>query len=156
MEEKKLYTEVDKNGSKIVKLEELSRAIELEIQNRRADYEIILVVGHLLQELSIDLDIVIVVGSRLKELIARLENRGYSKEKIRENIVSEAIDYCFVGAKERWEQTYSVMDEQEKEYVICYIKSVAEKNPIAKPNSYEHGRLEELVELANQDKSYGF
>ncbi len=115
-----------------------------------------MVVGHLLQELLINLDMVIVIRSRLKELIARLESRGYNKEKIRENIVSEAIDYCFVGAKERWEQTYSVMDEQEKEYVISYIKSVANKNPIAKPNSTEHGRLDELVELANEDKSYGF
>ncbi len=112
--------------------------------------------GHLLQELTINPDMVIVVKSRLKELIGRLEERGYSKEKIRENIVSEAIDYCFVGARERWGETYAVLDEEEKEHAISYLKSVTDGNPIDMPKNIEHGRLDELIELANEDKSYGF
>ena len=43
----------------------------------------------------------IVTKCELKELKKRLEKRGYSKEKVRENLDSEIFDICFNEAKEK-------------------------------------------------------
>jgi broad-specificity NMP kinase len=57
-------------------------------------------VGHLVPEIKIKYDMIIVLRIGLKLLVERLEERGYQKEKIRENIVSESIDYCGIKSME--------------------------------------------------------
>ena len=43
----------------------------------------------------------IICTCNLKELKKRLEKRGYSKEKVRENLDVEIFDTCFTEAKEK-------------------------------------------------------
>lgn len=52
-----------------------------------------IVSGHLLPSVlsEIDLDIVIVLRCSPEQLLARYRNRGYSENKIRENVIAEAI-----------------------------------------------------------------
>lgn len=45
-------------------------------------------------------DLCIITKCDLKELKRRLEKRGYSEEKVRENLDAEIFDICFIEAKE--------------------------------------------------------
>ena len=67
---------------------------------RKEEYKVV-IDSHLSHELPNDLvDLCIVTKCNLKELEKRLQERDYSKEKIRENLDSEIFDICFVEAKE--------------------------------------------------------
>lgn len=51
--------------------------------------------SHFSQDLPSEfVDLIVVVKCDLKELKTRLENRGYSESKIRENLDSEIFDIC--------------------------------------------------------------
>ncbi len=57
-----------------------------------------ILVGHLSHLLSVDL--IIVLRCRPSVLKARLEERGYSEAKVRENVEAEALDVILVEAVE--------------------------------------------------------
>lgn len=57
-------------------------------------------ISHLLPKKDVDLCIVITC-SNLKKLEKRLQKRGYSKQKIRENLDAEIFQVCLMEAKER-------------------------------------------------------
>ncbi len=58
--------------------------------------------GHLLCDVKLPLDVLFVLRTRPDVLMARLEERGYSKEKVDENVLAEALDYCIQHAEERY------------------------------------------------------
>jgi adenylate kinase len=53
-------------------------------------------------------DLCIVTKCELKELKKRLEKRGYSEQKVRENLDSEIFDICLNEAKELWHYTFVI------------------------------------------------
>ncbi len=55
-------------------------------------------------------DLCIVTKCDLKELKRRLEERGYSKYKVRENLDAEIFDVCLVEAMEEQEHEILVVD----------------------------------------------
>ena len=98
-----------RTAHKIVKMRTL--AAEIRKAKRYAEesgQKAILLVGHLLADLELKYNITVVVRANINELIQRLEARGYPTEKVKENIVSESIDYCGVQAAELSEETYEV------------------------------------------------
>ena len=151
----KHFSSIDKSGAMVVKPIELSNAINAEI-NKRLKRESVIVVGHLVPELDISPDVVVVIKVKLKELIKRLEARKYTKDKIRENVVSEAIDYCGTTSAERWHNTFEVNSEEQDLEVTNYIIALAggEKPPLPKVVSSQ--RLDELLELVDDGNKYGF
>jgi adenylate kinase len=154
VEEKKLFDGVDDNGSRIVKMQKLRMALEEIIKNE--DAKGIILVGHLLADLNLDYDIAAVVRCNLKTLIERMEGRRYKKEKLKENLVSESIDYCGVQAAQRSKESYEVESEEQKKLLAGYIKErLGEKSP-EKPSFPEINKLSELLELVYEGNSYGF
>ena len=57
-------------------------------------------ISHLLPKKEVDICIIITC-SDLKKLERRLKKRGYSKQKIRENLDAEIFQVCLMEAKER-------------------------------------------------------
>jgi adenylate kinase len=156
VEDKKLFTGVDENDSKIVKMAELKKEIkQIEKSASLASQPAIILVGHLLADLDLDYDITVVVRANLLELIARLEGREYPREKVKENLVSESIDYCGVNAAEKSKETYEVEKDADKEIVIAYIKERIEGKAPKAPNYPEINKFEEMLELVYDGNAYG-
>jgi len=155
VEDKKLFTGLDENGSKIVKLDELKKEIKGLLKKQSEEAKSIILVGHLLADLNLDYDITAVTRSNLKVLVGRLEERGYQKEKLRENLVSESIDYCGVQAAERSKETYEIETESDKAKLSYYIKERLAGKALEKPKLPEISKLEEMLELVYEGNTYG-
>jgi len=66
----------------------------------------------------------IVTKCQLKELKKRLETRGYSKEKVRENLDSEIFDICFNEAKEKGHNIKIVDTSQGRDNLAKFIDKI--------------------------------
>ena len=94
-----LITE-DGSGSKVVDV------IKMDKKLRKMKVENGFVVGHLAHWLSVDM--VIVLRVRVSLIEKRLEARGYSRKKARENAEAEAIDLITTEALERCNRVYEI------------------------------------------------
>ena len=72
------------------------------------DRKNVVVEGHLLCDVKLPLDVLFVLRTRPDVLMTRLEERGYSKEKVDENVLAEALDYCIQHAEERYENIVQI------------------------------------------------
>ena len=91
-----------KRKSKIVDEKKLSKLLIEYIKEKKEGVNGIVIDSHLSHYLPrryVDLCIV-TKCSNLKLLERRLKRRGYSKEKVRENLDSEIFQICYVEAKE--------------------------------------------------------
>ena len=154
VEEKKLFSGTDENGSKIVKMQELKKEIKNTIK-KESDAKAILLVGHLLADLSLAYDITAVTRCNLGQLVGRLEERKYQKDKIRENLVSESIDYCGVQAAEKSVETYEVEGDQDKAALLDYLKGRIGGQNVEKPKLPAISKLEEMLKLIYEGNTYG-
>jgi len=150
----KIFSKIDKMGSKVVKLKELDKKMH-EIMTEDSKKSNLIIVGHLVPEIKLKEDLTVVLRLSLKELIKRLEARKYEKDKIKENIVSESVDYCGTKAKEAGNKTYEIETDSEKKEMIDYIVSKAAGNPSKEPETKEISRFDELLELVTTDNKYG-
>lgn len=62
----------------------------------------IIIESHLLSDLKLPADLVIVLRCSPGELEKRLLKRKYRREKIKENAMSEILDYCYINALENY------------------------------------------------------
>ena len=91
--ENNLYTGIDlKRDSKIVDVKKLSKFIDNLIKTKFSDTETIILEGLLSQFMPVTH--VIVLRASPSALKQRLESRGYSKAKIRENVEAEFMGVC--------------------------------------------------------------
>lgn len=150
----KLFSKIDRMGSKVVKLTELEKKMQ-EIISEQPKEQNLIIVGHLVPELKLNQDVTVTLRLSLKELIKRLEARNYEKEKIKDNIVSESVDYCGSKAKEMCKETYEIETDAEKKEIIEYIKSKASGTPHKAPAMREISRFDELLDLVTNDNRYG-
>lgn len=153
VEEFKLFSSIDKMGSKIVKVKELESKVAEIAKGEREKANVILV-GHLAPELKIKPDVAIVVRVGLAELIKRLEARKYQKEKIKENIVSESVDYCGAKMKEQCKNVHEVETERERKEIIGYVKEIASGKDAKAPKQREIKRFDELLDLIANGNKY--
>lgn len=93
-----LYVE---EGSKVVELERLSEKIKGSINGDS------IIEGHLAHLLEIK-GIVIVLRTNPTELRKRLEKKGFSKEKIEENLEAEALDLILIESLELHDAVYEI------------------------------------------------
>ncbi|PIO01995.1 hypothetical protein COX86_04190 [Candidatus Micrarchaeota archaeon CG_4_10_14_0_2_um_filter_60_11] len=56
--------------------------------------------GHLLCEFNLPCDCCAVLRCNPKTLARRLAKRGYAKQKLSDNVLCEALDYCLVNAEQ--------------------------------------------------------
>ncbi|NPA87018.1 MAG: AAA family ATPase [Candidatus Diapherotrites archaeon] len=71
-------------------------------------YKDVIIEGHLLCDVKLPLDYLFILRTRPDVLMGRLEERGYSKEKIDENVLAEALDYCLQRAEERYDRIIQI------------------------------------------------
>ncbi|MGC9517031.1 MAG: adenylate kinase family protein [Methanomicrobiales archaeon] len=126
--EKTIYTSYDSDKEyKIVDLDSLCNEMNYIINQSKED--IVIVDGHLSHYMS-NPDIVIVLRTNPEILSQRLEQRGYSEKKIRENIESEAIDLITYEAVEIHGDKVNEIDNTKisPETVVKMILDVIEGN----------------------------
>ncbi len=120
IEEKKLYSGLDKFKTKIVKLKEF----EKEANKMAKEKGSFIIEGHILSDIKIKNAIAIVLREHLNTIYKRLKKRGYPYEKIFENLESEATDYSGITAERNYKKVYEFLssDKNLTEKVIKAIK----------------------------------
>ncbi|HWQ44971.1 MAG TPA: adenylate kinase family protein [Methanosarcina barkeri] len=104
IKEEHLYSEIDEKRDTVVADMELIRERLAEIINGK-DNEVIILESHLAHYIA---DIIIILRACPPELKMRLKTRGYSEEKIRENIEAEALDVILVEAFEWCKRVFEI------------------------------------------------
>jgi adenylate kinase len=107
-----LYTEIDeKRDAVIVDMELIREYLQKTIDGNECEGkhegkdEVVIVESHLAHHIA---DIVIVLRACPSELEMRLKTRGYSDEKIKENIEAEALDVILVEAFEWCKKVFEI------------------------------------------------
>ena len=122
--DEKLYTGYDEEkGYKIVDLPALCRRIDGIIND--VHVEDVLVEGHL-SHLCEGADLVIVLRAHPDVLESRLHDKGFNKDKIRENLEAEALDICAFEAFRKYGEKTSEIDTTHEypQKVVDLIKMV--------------------------------
>lgn len=146
----RLFSGRDRFGTRLVNLKGLEKKLNSMIAEDKTSNPIILD-GHILCDLKIRNAIVIVVREHLKTMRDRLMKRRYPIEKMRDNIVSEAIDYCGVNATQNYKHVYEVISSERNlvPKVIQIITHAQKKKPSI-------NLLEELIPMIKEDRRLGF
>jgi adenylate kinase len=79
-----------KGMERVVDVNKLEKVLKKTLRNKR-NY---VIEGHLACETRLPCDYIFVLRTHPRELRKRLLSRGYSAKKIRENLMSEMLDYC--------------------------------------------------------------
>jgi broad-specificity NMP kinase len=107
-----------KDGTKIVNLERLERALRAELRQGNA-----ILVGHLAQELDLPYSMIVVVREDIGTLYRRMKARRYGREKINENLACEATDCCGYAAGQRCKAVIEVETAGERRAAAAAIAS---------------------------------
>ena len=140
-----LYLGKDKFGAKIVKLESLEKEIGKITKATKSG--ILIFEGHLLCDVKIRGAVAIVLREHLETLRKRLLARGYPTEKIRDNLVSEAIDYCGFAAQKNYPLCYEIMGSSALQKIIAVAKG-------KKLSAPQINLLHELVGIIKKEKKF--
>ena len=142
--EKKLFSSYDADGVRIVRMKKLAHLLNKEVLRSGGS---VIIEGHVLCDMKIKDATVIVIREHLSRIKSRLVKRGYSVGKIRDNIVSEAIDYCGEHARRNYANVYEVLNGREVvERVLSLLKGGIQ--PV------EIELLEELKRIVKDDAGY--
>lgn len=93
----KLYS-LNPHGEKLVDVRKLQRVLSKELLKEKN----VVAESHLLCEARLPCDRIIVLRCNPLVLKKRLEKRGYRKEKVKENVLAEMLDYCSIKTNERY------------------------------------------------------
>ena len=143
----KLYSSIDEtDGAKVVRLKELQEEL---VKTIKAEDSAVIVEGHLGCEIKLPVSKVIVLRCNPKELRRRLSGRNYSQEKVANNALSEALDYCTVlseknyGKRKVWE--IDTTNRSIKE-VVLEVKKIIEGNKLKKEQvSFPEALMKEAI-----------
>ena len=149
----KLYSGKDKFGTKIVKLGALSAALRREL--RKYTGMTVFVTGHLAPELRLHYAVAVVKRESLETIAKRLEERGYPKEKIKENLIVEATDYCGGKMSGICAETYEVETKSDIKRIVRYIAALSEGKRAKRPRKREINKLNDLLKLVKKGNRYG-
>lgn len=112
----------EESNSKIIDVEKLSDKLKMIIKSSTENLIIDSHLSHYIDSSFIDL--CIVAKCELKALKQRLESRGYSEAKVRENLDSEIFDICFVEASENNHNI--IIFDTSKDNIIECVKKIKE------------------------------
>ena len=150
--EQKLYSGVDKFNTRIVSLGRLRSAVQKKLKASKS--MAVILVGHLAPELGIRYDAAIVLRQGLLELAKRMEKRGYAKEKIRDNLIAEAVDYCGAKMEKKCAIIYEAETLEERRRAVSMIKQLLEGKHI-RMKKREIDKVKDLLKLVNRGNKYG-
>lgn len=146
--EKRLFSSIEKDGTKVVRMQPLEKEIEKRIKASKKKF--VIIEGHLLCDMKIRGATAIVIREHLSKLVTRMKKRGYRTDKIRDNIISEATDYCGVNASVNYKKAYELLNDRG---AISRIMSIANGNPC---RNQSIDLLDELNKIAKKDRKYVF
>jgi adenylate kinase len=147
-----LYSEKDDFGTKIVNLGKLNDILIGELRKKRKH---IILVGHLAPELKLKYDIAIVLRCGLEKLSKRLEKRQYRSEKLAENIISEALDYCGLKVAGKSKETYEIETVAGQKKIFEYIIAVSQGKKTKKPDERRINKMNDLLVMVKKGNKYG-
>ena len=138
----------DGYGTSIIDMKKLEKKVnQIAREHSRKKLPLILE-GHLLSGIKVDDAIVIVMREHLPTLVKRLEKRRYPFGKIRDNIISEAINLCGSDSRKRYKRVYEVVcgkgSNAEALHIIRYGKG--------KDKSMD--MMPELLKIIKKDSSF--
>jgi len=138
----------DGYGTSIIDMNKLEKKIN-QIAKEHSKKKITLILeGHLLSSIKVDNAIVIVMREHLPILIKRLEKRKYPFGKIRDNIISEAINLCSSDSRKRCRNVYEV---------LCGKSSNAEAMRIVRYGKGKNKSIDmmpELLKIIKKDSGF--
>ena len=97
-----------RGGEKEVKLSKLHAHLKKLVSKAEKEGKSIILEGHILCEFGLPVDKVLVLRCEPRKLEKRLKKRKYSKEKVRGNVLSEALDYCLIKAEANYGEKQAV------------------------------------------------
>jgi adenylate kinase len=103
----------NQRGEKVVEIKKLQKLLEKEIKKSRSE-KFLIIEGHLACELSFSAAKVIVLRRSLKKLKKEMEKRKYSKRKISDNLILEALDYFGENSRIHYKEVYEVFVKNKK------------------------------------------
>ncbi len=162
----KIFT-VDKDNEKIANIGKLNNIIKQYIKkmkrvdNKQALIKGLIFVGHLAPELNIIFDYSFIIRINLKTMEQRLKKRKYNKNKIKENIISEALDYCGIKITNISNKTYELETNIEKQKAIKFLEIILNNNKkqTLTPNSKFRvyiNKMPELLKMIKNHNTYKF
>ncbi|PIT84853.1 hypothetical protein COU37_01180 [Candidatus Micrarchaeota archaeon CG10_big_fil_rev_8_21_14_0_10_45_29] len=95
----KLYSKKDKDGALIVKLSQLQKKANAFISSSKKSA---IIDGHLGADIKLNANKIIILRLNPKNLSTRLSKRKYSKEKLSQNLLCEALDYCTICSEKNY------------------------------------------------------
>ncbi len=136
--------------SKIIDIKRLQNLLNKFMEKQEKQKKITILEGHLLCDMEIKADFAIVLREHLTVLKKRLEKRGYSKEKIKENLIAEATDYCGQHAVNNYRRVYEFLSSDKS--VLEKLVSLSKGRKVKSKNIE---LLEELVGIMRSEKNFG-
>lgn len=143
--EKKLFSSRAKDGARIVRMTVLGKAIQKIISESRS--RTVILEGHILCDLPVRGAKAVVLREHLDILLDRMRKRGYGKEKIKSNLVSEATDYCGAHAEENYREVYELFAGR-KDTIAKIVQILNGRKPKAETIDL----LKELPRMIEKDK----
>jgi adenylate kinase len=143
----KAYTSKDKFGTKIVDIKKLNKVV-LQILKKDRN-KVIILDGHIFCEFGIPKATAIIIRAHLEVIKKRLLKRGYPIEKIRDNVVSEALNYCGFRARENYKNVYEIMNDKK-----INAKILAALKGKTKLNKKETNLLHELKIIIKKNSKF--
>lgn len=115
-----------KNKCDIVDVKKLAKKLENYIKKSKEKLVIASHLSHNIDKKYVEL--CIVTRCPPKVLERRLKKRGYSKEKIRENVEAEILDVCLIETLEKGHKVHEVLTNGSKKNTLTHaLKGI--KNP---------------------------
>ncbi len=151
VKERHLFSHKDKFGTMVVMLPELSAAMKEILLSATGP---IVVVGHLAPELNVKYNAAVVIRAKLKVIANRQHKRGYPMEKIRDNLISEATDYCGSLMRGKVDNTFEVETDADKKALMDYFKAMSRGRNAVAPKTNEIDKLKEIIELVKNGNKY--
>ncbi|MEM3215751.1 MAG: AAA family ATPase [Candidatus Micrarchaeaceae archaeon] len=143
----------DKHGSFIIDLKGLEKALNKIVSERK--YGTVIIEGHLLCDIRIRNAKAIVLREHLEALMHRQEKRKYAKEKILENIVAEATDYCGQHAEKHYKDVYELLSSSRSLYKNALrIANGAYRSKQNKQNKQRIELLGELLKIMKKERRF--
>lgn len=109
--EKRLFTARDKYDTKIVNMQALQKEVNLLLA--KSKNKVLILEGHLLCDIKVKGAVAIVIREHLNTVQRRLLKRGYEKDKLKDNLVSEALDYCGAHSTSNYKKVFEVWSGRE-------------------------------------------
>ena len=143
--EKKFFISREKDGTLIADMGKLGRHLRQEARNTKG---MLILEGHLLCEIGIPGATAIVIREHLNTLEKRLLKRGYQWPKIRDNLISEAIDYSGSTARMNYKKVYEIIPGRN---TVSIAEKIARGESVKLPEYID--MLQELVSFMKNGKN---